>query len=157
MFITQPGSFLVYHIISEFLSRFKECSDYDSHFCAMKHIFDYVYGRGLDCTPPGVQKYFDGILDVGNGISYSNYRGSGNGIDHEEEDVHDRTLLSLRWVFISVYTNVGEEKLLYGFKDLVSWLGGAIGIFVGYSVFDLSNQIIDVIFNCIARLTTTVV
>ena len=94
---------------------------------------------------------------MGNGISYSNYRGSGNGWDYVDEDVNDRTLLSLRWVFISVYTNVGEEKLLYGFKNLVSWLGGAIGIFIGYSVFDLSNQIIDVIFNCIARLTTTVV
>ena len=58
---------------------------------------------------------------------------------------------------ISVYTTIGEEKLLYGFKNLVSWLGGAIGIFIGYSIFDLSNQIIDVIFNCIARLTTTVV
>ena len=101
LFITQPCSFLVYHIISEFLSRFKECSDYDSHFCAMKHIFDYIYWRGLDCTPPGVQKYFDGILDMGNGISYSNYRGSGNGMDHVDEDVHDRTLLSLRWEFIS--------------------------------------------------------
>ena len=137
------------------LSRFNECLDYDSHFCAMKHIFEYVQEEGLDCSPPGVQKYFYGILDVGNGISYSSFRGIANGIDHVDEDVNDRTLLSLKWAFISHYTKVGEEKLLYGFMDLVSWLGGAIGIFVGYSVFDLSNQIIDVIFNCIARLTTT--
>ena len=121
----------------------------------MKHIIKHVYGQGRECTPPGVQKYFNGILQVGNGISYSHYRGSANGIDHV--DVNDKKLLSLKWSFFSQYTKVGEEKLLYGFTDLVAWLGGAIGIFIGYSVFDLSNQIIDVIFNCIARLTTTVV
>ena len=136
-----------------FLSRFNECLDYDNHFCGMKHIFRYFYYQGRDCTPPGVQKYFNGILQVGNGISYSYSRGLINGIDHEDDN--DRKLLSLGWTFFSQYTKVGEEKLLYGFTDLVAWLGGAIGIFVGYSVFDLSNQIIDVIFNCIARLTTT--
>ena len=137
-----------------FSSRFNECLDYDNHFCGLKRIFQYFYRQGRDCTPLGVQKYFNGILQVGNGISYSPSRG---GIDHvnEDDNVNDKKLLSLKWTFFSQYTKVGEETLLYGFTDLVAWLGGAIGIFVGYSVLDLSNQIIDVIFNCIARLTTT--
>ena len=68
--------------------------------------------------------------------------------------MRNRTLLTLSWDFNSKFTTVYEEKLLYDTTDLISWLGGAIGIFVGYSAFDLTNQIIDVTFNYIVRLTT---
>ena len=43
-------------------------------------------------------------------------------------------------------TIISEEKLVYGSKDLLAWLGGALGIFVGYSFFDLAKTIIDVSF-----------
>ena len=36
-------------------------------------------------------------------------------------------------------------------KDLLAWLGGALGIFVGYSFFDFAKQIIDVAFYCIYK------
>ena len=43
---------------------------------------------------------------------------------------------------------IKEEKLVYGDKDLLALLGGAFGIFVGYSIFDLLNHIVDLAFLC---------
>ena len=45
------------------MSKFKECSDYDSHFCALEDLFLYVYER-FECIKSGVEKYFGGTLDV---------------------------------------------------------------------------------------------
>ena len=38
---------------------------------------------------------------------------------------------------------VSEEALVYDSKDLLAWIGGALGVFVGYSFFNLSQHIID--------------
>ena len=38
---------------------------------------------------------------------------------------------------------VSEEALVYNSKDLLAWIGGALGVFVGYSFFNLSQHIID--------------
>ena len=38
------------------------------------------------------------------------------------------------------------------FKDLLAWLGGALGIFVGYSFFDFAKQVIDLGFYWIYRM-----
>ena len=48
-----------------------------------------------------------------------------------------------------------EEKLVYGPKDLLAWLGGALGIFVGYSFFDLAKHIIDIAFYFVYKLVST--
>ena len=40
---------------------------------------------------------------------------------------------------------VSEEALVYDSKDLLAWIGGALGVFVGYSFFNLSQHIIDVV------------
>ena len=53
------------------MSMFKECPDFDSHFCAIEKLFDYLYNQGLKCTRHGVEKYFDGIVDMRHGTSYS--------------------------------------------------------------------------------------
>ena len=137
------------------MSTFKECPDYDSHFCALENIFLYLSRKGLECIRNDKETYFDSYFEVRDEVSYADNLGV---IQHTfVDDERDRTLLTLGYEFISSYVTVYREKLIYEPKDLISWIGGAIGIFVGYSVFDLSNQIIDVIFNCIARLTTTVV
>ena len=44
---------------------------------------------------------------------------------------------------LSSVTNVNEEYLVYDFSSLVGSVGGTIGIFVGFSVFDLVLLIID--------------
>ena len=54
-------------------SIFKECPDFDSHFCALEELFSYVYEQAYQCTNSGVEKYFEGTLAVGNGISQTDF------------------------------------------------------------------------------------
>ena len=42
--------------------------------------------------------------------------------------------------------------MIYTSKDLVAWIGGALGVFVGYSMFDFSKQIIDWVFQIVYRI-----
>jgi hypothetical protein len=58
----------------------------------------------------------------------------------------DRTLALLYWRYGSKKVIISEEQLIYNSKDLVAWIGGALGIFVGYSFFNLSQHIIDIVF-----------
>ena len=58
-----------------------------------------------------------------------------------------RTLFFLYWKYESNLVTITQEKLVYDSKDLLAWLGGALGIFVGYSFFDLLKFIIDIVFN----------
>ena len=48
----------------------------------------------------------------------------------------------LTWIYKTNITTIYEEKLVYGPKDLLAWLGGALGIFVGYSFFDFAKHMI---------------
>ena len=51
---------------------------------------------------------------------------------------------SIGWTYsISSTTNVNEEYLVYDLPSLVGSVGGTIGIFVGFSVYDLVVLIID--------------
>ena len=136
------------------MSKFKECSDYDSHFCALEDLFLYVYER-FECIKSGVEKYFDGTLDVINGISYADLVEEVDSTLMGNDDKRNRTLLVMNWLFDSPYVNDREEVLVYGEVDIVSWLGGAIGIFGGYSIYDLSSQIIDLVFSLISRFSNT--
>ena len=58
----------------------------------------------------------------------------------------DRTLVLLYWRYGSKKVIISEEQLIYNSKDLVAWIGGALGIFVGYSFFNLSQHIIAIVF-----------
>ena len=135
-------------------SNFKECQDYESHFCALEDLFDYVYGR-FECTKPGVEKYFNGTLDVISGMSYANLVEDVDSTLMGDDDERSRTLLVMNWLFDSPYVNDREEVLVYGAVDIVSWIGGAIGIFGGCSIYDLSSQIIDLVFSLISRFSNT--
>ena len=42
---------------------------------------------------------------------------------------------------------ISEEKFVYDSKDLLAWIGGALGLFVGYSFFDLAKYIINIAFH----------
>ena len=58
----------------------------------------------------------------------------------------DRTLVLLYWRYGSKKVIISEEQLIYNSRDLVAWIGGALGIFVGYSFFNLSQHIIAIVF-----------
>ena len=58
----------------------------------------------------------------------------------------ERTLALLFWRYGSKKVIISEEQLIYNLKDLIAWIGGALGIFVGYSFFNLSQHIIDIVF-----------
>ena len=68
------------------------------------------------------------------------------------EERQKRTLMLLFWNHQSNITTISEEKLVYGPKDLLAWLGGAFGIFVGYSFLDLAKQMIDITFYFVYRV-----
>ena len=68
------------------------------------------------------------------------------------EERKNRILMKLFWTFQSNKVTISEERLVYDGKDLLAWLGGALGIFVGYSFFDLSKHIIDLCFYFIYQI-----
>ena len=72
-----------------------------------------------------------------------------------DKDREKRTLIFFYWQYNSNMTTIIEEKLVYGPKDLLAWLGGALGIFVGYSFFDLAKHIIDIAFYFVYKLIST--
>ena len=46
---------------------------------------------------------------------------------------------------------ISEEKFVYDSKDLLAWIGGALGLFIGYSFFDLAKYIITNAFDTFNR------
>ena len=86
----------------------------------------------------GWARFTDGITNL--------YPGK---IDKEQEK---RILMYLYWEYRSKITTILEEKLVYSPKDLLAWLGGALGIFVGYSFFDLMKHFIDIAFYFIYKV-----
>ena len=69
-----------------------------------------------------------------------------------DDERKKRIIVSLWWQFDSADGTANEEKLLYDSKDLLAWVGGALGIFVGCSIFDILSQIISMIFYFVARV-----
>ena len=109
------------------------------HFCAFKEIDYYIDNQQKTCMKPAVEKYFKGsvLFRVGYDIQYSKII---------TEDMKKTAMLSMLWQYYNNITTISEEKLVYGPKDLLAWLGGALGIFVGYSFFDFAKHLIDVTF-----------
>ena len=137
------------------MSTFKECPDYESHFCALEDLFLYNFLQTFQCTKFGVENYFDGTVEVFNGISYAKWTGAVNFSTTGNDEDRSQTLLLMDWWFNSPYVANREEVLVYGADDLFAWLGGAIGLFVGYSIHDLLSHMIDLAFRLISRFTKT--
>ena len=121
----------------------KLCSNFVDHNCAL-YLIGSAVAKQKTCMKPKVGKYFKGLGNFLEGFPIHLPE-----ISHEERK--NRTLLYLRWINSDEVTII-EEKLVYDSKDLLAWLGGALGIFVGYSFFDLSKFIIDLIFFFIYKL-----
>ena len=64
-----------------------------------------------------------------------------------DEDREKRTLLMIKWLYDEKLTIINEEQLVYDSKDLLAWIGGALGIFIGYSFFDFVKYAINFSFS----------
>ena len=126
-------------------SQIEICSRFDDHFCGFWDTWTFVANQIKSYRKQGEQKYFKGLVEIRKG--FSNFFPS---VINEERQ--KRTLMLLYWNYESNITTISEEKLIYGPKDLLAWLGGALGIFVGYSFLDLAKHIIDVAFYFVYRL-----
>ena len=132
------------HFSSLFNTEIKTCSNNQAHFCAFYEIYSHVDKQQEYCMTPNTQKYFKGISTYMRG--FTNYYP-----EIIKGGRKDRTLMLFYCGYKSNVTIISEEKLVYDSKDLLAWLGGALGIFVGYSFFDLAKNIIDVAFYFIYR------
>ena len=120
------------------------CKSFADHFCAFGKIVWFLYEKTKTCLKLAVEKNFKGSLE---------YKEDYDIIYPEtiNEDKKKKTLLLIQWKYLNQLTTIIEEKLVYDSKDLLAWLGGALGIFIGYSFFDFAKHIIDVVFYCVYR------
>ena len=122
------------------------CKNIHDHICAWHDTLYYIHDQNQLCKKRrGIEKNFNGL---------TNFRADFPNFDPEviTEERKIRTLLYVFWEFYSNITTISEEKLIYGSKDLLAWLGGALGIFVGYSFYDFAKHIIDITFYFIYRM-----
>ena len=72
-----------------------------------------------------------------------------NGIHHDQinEDIKERTLLKIFWQFPTNKKLISQEVLVFDWKYLMASIGGTLGLFIGFSVFDMFSLIIDTIFD----------
>ena len=132
-------------------SEIKICTSFESHFCG--NIIDswvFLTEQVDFCRKQArVQKHFTAMTTVvDGGITIPNYFFP----ELINEEQKKRILMSLTWFYKTNITTIHEEKLVYGPKDLLAWLGGALGIFVGYSFFDFAKHIIDIVFHFIYKV-----
>ena len=125
-------------------SEIKVCSNFVNHNCAIWEIQKYAIAKQRACMKPGIGKYYKGLGNFREGFPILSPE-----LSHEK--IRNKTLMFL-WFKNSETVDISEEKLVYDSKDLLAWLGGAHGIFIGYSFFDLSKLIIDVTFFFIYEL-----
>ena len=124
----------------------KVCYTFKTHFCIPIHkIEQYIAQQLVKCRKPREERYFSGSKNFMDGIPQ--YFSSQMGGERK-----NKTLLLLTWMFDKRRQGtIKEEKLVYSGKDLLAWIGGALGIFVGYSFFDFFNHVVDIIFHCIKK------
>ena len=128
-------------------SEINICSDYDNHTCAQRNIQGYIrrLSKKIWCTKENVEKSYKGQVDFEDGLPYW--------ITQEvREERRNNILFNMILDFDSDHVTVQEEELIYGPKDLLSWIGGALGIFVGYSIFDLTSVLLDWVFQFVFQV-----
>ena len=135
----------VYKVFMNKSAEIKVCEKFNDHFCAMPELFSYINKQQLTCMKPMIEKNFIGSVKFQD--DFTNY--NPHIINGEKKK---RTLMQLYWWYQSNITMISEERLVYDTKDLLAWMGGALGIFIGYSFFDLSKHIIDFAFRFIYQI-----
>ncbi len=84
------------------------------------------------------------------GCEAINYEGSPRTILNEDEN--GSTSLTIE--FASMDVEVREELLIFDFNAIVSAVGGSLGLFLGFSFYDLYIWVLDIIWDwcCIKKL-----
>ena len=121
------------------ISEINVCKTLQSHLCARSAIWDYIREEQTNCMRPRIEKYFDGMATF-----KADFTNKFPNIITDER--RKRTLLRVFWEYQSNLTTIGQENLVYDSKILLAWLGGVLGIFIGYSFFDFVKNIIDFCF-----------
>ena len=135
----------IYKVFFNKSAEIKTCETFDDYFCALTDIAFYMRTQQQTCMKPMIEKNFIGSTKFMD--DFSNYHPQIiNG------EIKKRILMQLYWEYTSNMTRISEERLVYDAKDLLAWLGGALGIFVGYSFFDFSKLIIDLAFHFIYQI-----
>ena len=135
----------MYKVFFNKSAKIKTCEKFDDYFCAIMEIDSYLREQQLTCMKPMIEQNFIGYAKFQD--EFSNYHP--HTINGERKE---RILMQLCWMYQSNVTMISEERLVYDAKDLLAWLGGALGIFVGYSFFDFSKHIIDLAFHFIYQI-----
>ena len=105
----------------------QECNSWDEFLCMANKII-YLSYELSNPNATACPRYCNQVEYTGN----------------VQADLDAYELSGVGWSFsISSITNVHEEYLVYDFASLVGSVGGTIGIFVGFSVFDVVVMIID--------------
>ena len=126
-------------------SEIRVCKSFVDHSCAFMELGNHIQKQLSYCMKPTVEKYFRGRVNFRSGKDYIDYLKTFN------EDKKKSTLMIIFWMYHNQLTTVVKEKLVYDSKDLLAWLGGALGIFIGYSFYDFAKHIIDIAFYCAYR------
>ena len=135
----------MYKVFFNKSAEIKTCENFDDYFCAIMDITFYLQEQQQTCMKPIIEKTFIGSAKFqGEFTNYHPHTING--------EIKKRILMQLYWMYNSNATIISEERLVYDTKDLVAWLGGALGIFVGYSFFDFSKHIIDLAFHFIYQI-----
>ena len=104
-----------------------ECHSWEDFLCMANEIASFSYYES--------QPHYSSCPKYCNQLEYT---GS------VQFHLNDYKVSGVGWSYtLSSTTNVNEEYLVYDFSSLVGSIGGTIGIFVGFSVFDLVVMIID--------------
>ena len=126
-------------------SEIKVCKSFVDHFCAFNEVGSHIFHQLSFCMKPTVEKYFKGRVKFRSGEDNIEYPETFN------ENKKKSAMIIISWNYHNQLTTIIKEKLVYDSKDLLAWLGGALGIFLGYSFFDFAKHIIDIAFYCAHR------
>ena len=132
------------------LYKGENCSLFDSSEIKISsdirsYVWNLSFEKQILCSKENIEKSYKSQVVFSNGMPYW--------INSKlTKERRNNLLFHLDLNFHSDLVTVQEEKLLYDSKDLLAWTGGALGIFVGYSIFDLSSQILDWVFQFFCRI-----
>ena len=93
-----------------------------------KQLIGYFYGLAKDgCLQKcETMNYHDGHIEVGN----------------KDLDIENRTFAIWYWMPLNEI-QVQKEYLIHDLNGLVGYVGGTLGMFIGVSVFEIFNRIVN--------------
>ena len=108
---------------------FPQCETMEDYLCNFKPILDTAYYKGFKKCPKHCKlAEYNGELAI-----YYDYDNDG--------------WISWEYIFDNELIEVYEEYLMYDIIGLIGTVGGTLGLFIGFSFFDVSSTISQYIFS----------